>query len=498
MATYSGVTSSAMMRAESAMVPGTALSGLTSDSRLVKPGYLFAALNGAQTDGARFIADAVARGATTVLGVPALAPMVEALGVRFIADEQPRRRLAELAADFYRAQPEVIAAVTGTNGKTSVSVFLRQIWQRQGYKAASLGTIGLVSSFGVQNLAHTTPDPVELHGLLAELAGKGVQHLALEASSHGLDQYRLDGVRLAAAAFTNISRDHLDYHPDFAHYLAAKCRLFRDLTPPSAPAVIFADVPYAEIVRAEAQAQNLRIISIGSGGNNEIQICEAQSMPWGQSLRLKVMGRQVSVRLPLVGDFQAANALVAAGLAIGLGENEEAVFTTLAELRGAPGRLEKVAIAQNGAPIFVDYAHTPDALENVLRAMRPHVTGRIIVVFGCGGDRDRGKRSVMGAVAARLAEVVIVTDDNPRSEDPARIRKEVREGCPAALEIGDRAEAIAAAIVQLQPDDVLIIAGKGHESGQIVGKEVRPFSDHVVARTSAAEAGGHAVATEAT
>ena len=497
MATYSGVTNSAMMRAESAMASGTAWSGLTSDSRLVKPGYLFAALSGAHTDGARFIADAVARGATTVLGLPALAPVVEALGVRFIADEQPRRRLAELAADYFRAQPEVIAAVTGTNGKTSVSVFLRQIWQRQGHKAASLGTIGLVSPFGVQQLAHTTPDPVELHGLLAELAGKGVQHLALEASSHGLDQYRLDGVRLAAAAFTNISRDHLDYHPDFAHYLAAKCRLFRDLTPPAAPAVIYADVPYAEIVQAEARAQNLRLISIGSGNNNEIQICEAQSTPWGQHLRVKAMGRQFAVRLPLVGAFQAANALVAAGLAIGLGENEDAVFVALAELHGAPGRLEKVALAPNGAPIFVDYAHTPDALENVLRAMRPHVAGRIIVVFGCGGDRDRGKRSVMGAVAASLGDVVIVTDDNPRSEDAAKIRQEVRAGCPAALEIGDRAEAIAAAIALIKPEDVLIIAGKGHETGQLVGGEVRPFSDHEVARTSALKAGGSAVGTEA-
>ena len=479
------------------MASGTAWTGLTSDSRLVKPGYLFAALSGAHTDGARYVAEAVARGATTVLGPPALARDVEALGVRFIADEQPRRRLAELAADFYRAQPEVIAAVTGTNGKTSVSVFLRQIWQRQGYKAASLGTIGLVSPFGVQQLAHTTPDPVELHGLLADLAGKGVQHLALEASSHGLDQYRLDGVRLAAAAFTNISRDHLDYHPDFAHYLAAKCRLFRDLTPPAAPAVIYADAPYAEVVRAEAEAQNLRVISIGVGNNNEIQICAAQSAPWGQNLRLKVMGRQFAVRLPLVGAFQAANALVAAGLALGLGGNEDTVFATLAELHGAPGRLEKVALAANGAPIFVDYAHTPDALENVLRAMRPHVAGRIILVFGCGGDRDRGKRRVMGAVAARLGDVVIVTDDNPRSEDAAKIRQEVRSGCPEALEIGDRAEAIATAIVLLKPEDVLIIAGKGHETGQIVGGEIRPFSDHEVARASAGAAGGSSVATEA-
>ncbi len=497
MATYSGVTKNAMMRTESAMASGATWSGLASDSRLVKPGYLFAALNGAKTDGARFIADAVARGATAVLGLPALAPEVDALGVRFIADEEPRRRLAELAADYYRAQPTVIAAVTGTNGKTSVSVFLRQIWQHQGHKAASLGTIGLVSPFGVQQLAHTTPDPVELHGLLAELAGKGVQHLALEASSHGLDQFRLDGVRLAAAAFTNISRDHLDYHPDFAHYLAAKCRLFRDLVPPAAPAVIYADVPFADMVRAEAQAQHLRIISIGSGNNNEIQICETQSNPWGQVLRVKLMGRQFMVRLPLVGAFQAANALVAAGLAIGLGESEEAVIAALAQLQGAPGRLEKVAHAQNGAAIFVDYAHTPDALDNVLRAMRPHVAGRIIVVFGCGGDRDRGKRSLMGKVADRLGDVVIVTDDNPRNEDAAKIRKEVREGCPGALEIGDRAAAIAAAIALLKQDDVLIIAGKGHETGQIVGGELRPFSDREVARASAEQTGGSAIATEA-
>ncbi|MDE2463690.1 MAG: UDP-N-acetylmuramoyl-L-alanyl-D-glutamate--2,6-diaminopimelate ligase, partial [Alphaproteobacteria bacterium] len=270
----------------------------------------------------------------------------------------------------------------------------------------------------------------------------------------------------------------------------AKCRLFRDLTPPGAPAVIYVDVPHAEAVVAEARAQNLRLIRVGNGKDADIRLCERQIHGAGQNLRLRWAGREFSVRLPLVGAFQAANALVAAGLAIGLGEDPDAVFAALCHLEGAPGRLEKVALAPTGAPIFVDYAHTPDALENVLTAMRPHVAGRLIVVFGCGGDRDPGKRPVMGQVAARLGDVVIVTDDNPRSEDAGQIRSQVREGCPAALEIADRAEAIAQAIKLLQPEDALIIAGKGHERGQIIGEQIRPFSDHEVARSSARQSGG--------
>ncbi|MBU6471507.1 MAG: UDP-N-acetylmuramoyl-L-alanyl-D-glutamate--2,6-diaminopimelate ligase [Alphaproteobacteria bacterium] len=466
-------------------------SGLACDSRAVKPGYLFAALPGTRADGRAFIADAVRRGAVAVLGLPEARVEAEALGVRFIADENPRARLAHFAAAFFGVQPATIAAVTGTNGKTSVAVFLRQIWAQLGYKAASMGTIGVVAPSGTRALAHTTPDPIEIHRLLAELAGEDVDHLALEASSHGLDQHRLDGVRLGAAAFTNITRDHLDYHADFAAYLAAKLRLFSELMEKGSVAVINADAEHA--ADFVAAARGLRVLTVGERGTALKLVFRAPKGD-GQELTVLCGGTTYNVMLPLAGGFQASNALVAAGLAIGLGDPAVKVFAALAHLKGAAGRLEKVAAATSGAPVYVDYAHTPDALETVLTALRPHAAGRLHVVFGCGGDRDRGKRQLMGAIAAKLADVAIVTDDNPRSEEPAAIRAEILAGCPDACEIGDRAEAIRAAVAALRAGDLLVIAGKGHESGQIVGTETRPFSDRDEAVKAALALGGKAAA----
>ena len=463
--------------------------GLTADSREVRPGWLFAAIPGAKADGAIFLPDAVARGAGAVLGRPEIAPAAKALGVRFIAADNPRAALAKLAAAFYGAQPAIVAAVTGTNGKTSIAVFLREIWTALGRRAASLGTIGVVTPDRALKLDHTTPGPVELHKLLAALKGEGIEHLALEASSHGLDQYRLDGVEIAAVAFTNITRDHMDYHPTFEAYLNAKLRLFRELARDGAAAVVNADSDHAGAFIAAAAERGLRLVTVGEQGGG-LKLLQRRPTQDGQRLEIAYAKKTYGIALPLAGAFQASNALVAAGLAIGLGENPAAVFAALAYLKGAPGRLEKVAIAKSGAPIYVDYAHTPDALENVLSALRPHTARELHVVFGCGGDRDKGKRPQMGAVAAKLADRVIVTDDNPRSETPAAIRAEILQGCPGAAEIGDRAEAVETAIAALAPGDVLVIAGKGHERGQIVGAVVHPFSDREVAIAAASALGG--------
>ncbi|HEY1630111.1 MAG TPA: UDP-N-acetylmuramoyl-L-alanyl-D-glutamate--2,6-diaminopimelate ligase [Rhizomicrobium sp.] len=460
--------------------------GLASDSRKVEPGYLFAALPGAKADGARFIADAVKRGAVAVLGRDDARGDAEKLGVRFIADENPRARLAKFAAAFYGAQPKTVAAVTGTNGKTSVAVFLRQIWERLGRDAASLGTIGVVTKRGEIALNHTTPDPIELQALLARLAGEGVDHLALEASSHGLDQYRLDGVEIAAGAFTNITRDHLDYHPTFEDYFAAKLRLFREIV--RDVAVINMDAAGADDVLAIAKERALKIVTVGEKGETLKLVARH---PHGDGQTLSVAGHG-DIALPLAGGFQASNALVAAGLAIGLGEDAKIVFAALAHLKGAPGRLEKVAYAKSGAPIYVDYAHTPDALETVLTAIRPHIKGKLAVVFGCGGDRDKGKRPLMGRAARAFADVTIVTDDNPRGEDPGVIRAEALAGAPGAREIGDRADAIANAIAELGPEDGLVIAGKGHESGQTIAGVTHPFSDREKAIEAAVHFGGRA------
>jgi UDP-N-acetylmuramoyl-L-alanyl-D-glutamate--2,6-diaminopimelate ligase len=465
--------------------------GLASDSRDVKPGYLFAALSGARANGAAFMSDAVRRGAVAVLAAPEARKDAEELGVRFIADANPRLRLARLAAKFFAAQPGIVAAVTGTNGKTSVSVFLRQIWATLGYQAASMGTIGVVAPKGEIALAHTTPDPIAVHRVLKQLAQDGVDHLALEASSHGLDQYRLDGVEIAAAAFTNLTRDHLDYHKDFDAYLSAKLRLFREVVKDGGIAVVNVDEANAATFMQVAKSRGLKLITVGNEGE-ALKLLSRVPNADGQILKILFHGSTYDVVLPLAGDFQASNALVAAGLAIGLGGPVEKVFAALATLKGAAGRLEKVAYAKSGAAVYVDYAHTPDALETVLKAIRPHVTNHLHVVFGCGGDRDKGKRPLMGAAASKFADDVIVTDDNPRSENPAIIRKEALAGAPGAREIGDRAQAIRDAIASLNEGDVLVIAGKGHESGQIVGNEVRPFLDKTEAIEAAIALGGRA------
>lgn len=467
------------------------LTGLASDSREVRPGYLFAAISGTRVDGGRFVADAVRRGAKVVLGRPPLRAQVEALGARFIADENPRQRLARIAAEFAGVQPAIVAAVTGTNGKTSVCVFLRQIWAHQGRKAASIGTIGVVAPSGPVPLRHTTPDAIALHALLAQLEKDGVEHLALEASSHGLDQYRLDGVRIVAAGFTNLTRDHMDYHPDVAHYLTAKLRLFGELVAANGVAVVNADGEHAQEFIAEARARRLKLVTVGEQGET-LRLIARRAHGEFQVLDVEFAGSRYNVSVPLVGDFQASNALVAAGFAVGLEDPPDQVFAALSHLKGAPGRLEKVARSRAGAPIYVDYAHTPDALETVLVALRPHVEGRLSLVFGCGGERDRGKRGLMGAIAARRADCVIVTDDNPRGEDPGEIRREILAACSGAQEIGDRAEAIAEAISALEGNDALVIAGKGHESGQIIGDVTRPFLDSREAVTAALAYGGDA------
>jgi UDP-N-acetylmuramoyl-L-alanyl-D-glutamate--2,6-diaminopimelate ligase len=465
--------------------------GLASDSREVKPGYLFAALPGSKANGAQFLKAAVARGAVAVLGPPEVAAAAAALGVRFIAADNPRQELGYYAARFYAGQPSTLAAVTGTNGKTSITVFLREIWTALGKPAASMGTIGVVTPTGVTKLNHTTPGPIELHRILAGLKRDGIDCLAVEASSHGLDQFRLTGTDIAAVGFTNISRDHMDYHPTFQAYLDCKLRLFRELARDGAAAIVNADSDHAEDFIAAAKARGLKLLTVGEKGES-LKLLARGAHGDGQSLSVAHGGKTYDIALPLAGAFQASNALMAAGFAIGLGEGAARVFAALAALKGAPGRLEKAAYAKSGAPVFVDYAHTPDALENVLTALRPHTKGRLSVVFGCGGDRDAGKRALMGAVAAKIADIVIVTDDNPRSEDPAAIRKQALAGCPGAREIGDRAEAIRAGIAELGEGDALVIAGKGHESGQIVGATVHPFSDREEAIKAAVALGGRA------
>ena len=451
------------------------ISGLASDSREVKAGYLFAALPGVKTDGSRFIQEALARGAAAILVPQGAKP--QAGSAAMIEDRDPRRRLALIAARFYGLQPKIAVAVTGTNGKTSVASFVRQLWAGQGLKAASLGTVGVVTPSGAQVLKHTTPDPIELHAILAALAKEGVTHLALEASSHGLQQRRVDGVSFAAGAFTNISRDHLDYHASFDDYFAQKLRLFTELLPQGSAAVIDVDSEAGMRVAAMSEARGLKLISVGRGGKN-LRLVSAEIDGFGQTLVIEHGGKQYQVRLPLVGAFQASNALVAAGLAVATGGDAPTVLPMLASLQGARGRLDLAGTARGGAPIFIDYAHTPDALAKALDALRPYVENRLVVVFGCGGDRDKGKRPEMGAVAVAKADLAIVTDDNPRNENPAAIRREILAAAPGAVEIGDRAQAIAAAVAKLERGDVLLVAGKGHETGQTIGTTVTPFSDH--------------------
>jgi len=463
-----------------------AVRGLAVDSRAVKPGDLFFALAGSKTDGSRFIDAAIASGAVAVACEHAPAGEHR---VPFVVTPNARRALALAAARFYPRQPQTIAAVTGTSGKTSVAAFTRQIWQRLGHASASIGTIGLVSPKRTVYGSLTTPDPIALHRQLDEIAHDGVTHLAFEASSHGLDQYRLDGVRIAAGGFTNLTRDHMDYHPDVAHYLAAKLRLFRDLVVADGAAVISADHDCSSEVFAAARERGLRIIAVGrnaDGAGEGIRLEAAAIEGFAQELALEHRGRRHMIKLPLVGEFQIENALVAAGLAIGTGSEIDAVLGGLEHLEGAKGRLERVG-EHNGAPIFVDYAHKPDALAKALQALRPYAERKLVVVFGCGGDRDAGKRPLMGAIASENADSVIITDDNPRSENPENIRAAILDAAKGAKDIGDRAEAIKAGIFALQPGDALLIAGKGHETGQIVGDRTLPFSDHDAVAAALAE-----------
>ena len=458
-------------------VAATEVTGLAVDSRAAKPGDVFFALAGSKTDGARFIDAAIASGAVAVVGEH---PPQGDSRVPFVSTPNPRRALALAAAKFYPRQPATIAAVTGTSGKTSVAAFARQIWQQLGHASASIGTIGLVSPKRTIYGSLTTPDPIALHRQLDEIANDGVTHLALEASSHGLDQFRLDGVRIGAGGFTNLSRDHMDYHPDVAHYLAAKLRLFRDLVAADGVAVISADHDHSSVVIDAARQRGLRIVTVGRNGDGAgegIRLVDAGIDGFAQKLTLELRGRRHAIRLPLVGEFQIENALVAAGLAIGTGSAPEAVLATLEHLEGARGRLEQVG-EHNGAPIFVDYAHKPDALAKALQALRPYAKRKLVVVFGAGGDRDAGKRPLMGAIASENADSVIVTDDNPRSENPDLIRSAILSAAAGASDIADRAAAIRTAIAGLQQGDALLIAGKGHETGQIVGDRTLPFSDH--------------------
>jgi len=464
------------------------IQGLTSDSRSVCPGMLFAALPGTKSDGTKFIPQALEAGAAAIL-IGKGRRLEQLPGVPLIRVDDPRRTLALISARYYARQPRTVAAITGTNGKTSVSVFLRQIWTKAGHKAASLGTIGLVSPGRIESGNLTTPDPIRLHELMADLAGDEVTHLALEASSHGLEQRRLDGVRFAAGAFTNLTRDHLDYHPTLADYLAAKLRLFDTLLPKGAAAVVDADQTEAELVRKIAKERELEYFGVGRTGET-LKLLSVTRMHDGSRLLVEGFGGRHYVALPLVGQFQISNALVATALAIATGVEATLAMNALAELKGASGRLELVGVHPSGAQVFVDYAHTPDALANALKALRPHARRKLVVVFGAGGDRDPGKRPLMGQAAEGHADLLIVTDDNPRHENPAAIRKAVIGGAPNAEEIGDRRTAIRTAISALKEGDILLIAGKGHETGQTIGDKVLPFSDQDEARQALRSVGG--------
>lgn len=460
------------------------VAGLTADSRRVVPGGVFVAVPGTKADGRLFAAKAAQAGALAVAGEgdrPADLPETTA----WIAVPDARRALALAAAHLSGRQPETVLAVTGTAGKSSVADFVRQIFSRMGRDSASLGTVGIVTNRGAEYGSLTTPDPVTLHETLARLADEGITELAMEASSHGIEQRRLDGVRLTAAGFTNLGRDHLDYHASIEEYLAAKMRLFTDLLPVGCRAVVNADGAFSDRVIATAEAAGRPVFTTGRAGR-DIRLVAARTEGFAQALTVEAGGRSRELRLPLVGGFQVENALVAAGLALAApagAADPDGVFAALDHLTGVPGRMERIGEARGGL-CLVDYAHKPEALEQVLTALRPFASGRLVVVFGCGGDRDRGKRPLMGAIAHRLADHVIVTDDNPRTEESATIRRAILNAAPGAEEIGDREEAIRTAVGRLGKGDVLVVAGKGHETGQIVGDRVLPFSDHEVLRAA--------------
>ncbi len=468
------------------------IGGLTSDSRKVAAGDLFAALPGTTTDGTKFIEEALGKGAKAVLtGHQAkLSPSKAEAEIAHLVSDNPRRSFALMAARLYADQPATIAAITGTNGKTSVAAFTRQIWAKMDIRAASLGTLGLVTSPPSDSLdtgeTLTTPDPVFLHATLADLKGRDFDHLVMEASSHGLDQYRLDGVRVGIAGFTNLSRDHIDYHGDMAHYLQAKQRLFLNILSQGGTAVLNADTPQIDTLIETCREKGHRVLTFGHNGD-DIRIEKTIPHAAGQIVELTVCGKSFKTDIPFLGDFQVSNILCALGFVIAAGGDVEKAVSALPHLSGAPGRMQCIAHRANGAPVYVDYAHTPDALENVLHALRPHTKGRLWLVFGCGGDRDVGKRPLMGDIASRLADIVIVTDDNPRNEAPDQIRRQIFAGIlpqthATVRETGDRAAAIAEAVEGLAADDLLVIAGKGHETYQLIEGERHSFDDAQEAR----------------
>ncbi|MBK6466440.1 MAG: UDP-N-acetylmuramoyl-L-alanyl-D-glutamate--2,6-diaminopimelate ligase [Rhodobacter sp.] len=457
-----------------------ALSGLTLDSRAARPGTLFAALPGSTRHGADFIATALELGAAAILTDPMGAIIAsEALGrsdAALVVADDPREALAYAAALWFAAQPETMVAVTGTNGKTSVATFTRQIWAALGHEAINIGTTGIEGAWAAPS-SHTTPDQITLHRMLSQAAAAGVTHAAMEASSHGLDQRRLEGVRLKAAGFTNLTQDHLDYHHTMEAYLAAKIGLFTRLLPEDGAAVVNLDGAHGSDIAEIALTRGLSLLTTGTGQGADLQIAAIRPDATGQEVRYLWQGRAFQTRLNLIGAFQAENVALAAGLAIAAGDLPEAVLATLPRLTGVRGRMQLAATRANGASVFVDYAHTPDAVATALTALRPHVMGRLVIAFGAGGDRDTSKRPLMGAAAAAHADVLFVTDDNPRGEDPAAIRAAILTACPEANEVGDRAEAILRAVDALQPGDALLIAGKGHETGQVINGDVFPFDD---------------------
>ncbi len=468
------------------------ISNVVVDSREVTPGSLFAAMPGTRMHGGEFIQYALRMEASAVLtdaeGARIAAHELAQSDAALVITDTPRETLSRASALFFGAQPATMVAVTGTNGKTSVASFVRQIWSHLDLAAINLGTTGVEGAWTAP-LAHTTPEPITLHKTLAAAARAGMTHAAMEASSHGLDQRRLDGVLLSAAGFTNFTQDHLDYHDSFESYFDAKAGLFARVLPEDGTAVINIDDPRGVDMAAIARARGQEVITVGKDGA-DLQLEAQRFDATGQDIRFRFGGVPQAMRLQLIGGFQAENVLVAAGLAIASGCLAEEVFGTFSQLETVRGRMQLAATRDNGAAVFVDYAHTPDAVSTALQALRPHVLGRLISIVGAGGDRDAGKRPLMGAAAHMNSDLVFVTDDNPRSEDPAAIRAAVLEGCPEAVEVGDRAEAILRAVDVLEPGDALLIAGKGHETGQIVGDDVLPFDDSEQASVAVAALDG--------
>lgn len=457
------------------------ITGMTSDSRQVKPGMLFAALPGTVLDGRDYIKSAVKKGAAAILSTPGLD-----VDIPYVESENPRLIYSHIARRLYPEQPQTLVAMTGTNGKSSTVEFLRQIWEFAGIKSACFGTLGVRYGKEFLPLSHTTPDALVLHETLHKLSELGVTHVGMEASSHGLKQYRLDSVDVTASGFSNLTQDHFDYHPDVDDYFNAKARLFTQLTPDNAPVVINVNDEYGQKLAEMCEARGQKVVRAGWAGDN-IRIDEVMPRSASQLIDLIVNGKRYKVELPLVGEFQVLNAVAALGLALETGVSIDVAVEALGHLTGVAGRLEMAGRTKAGAPILVDFAHTEDGLDKLLRSVRPHTMGRMIIVFGCGGDRDPNKRPKMGAMAAKHADFAIVTDDNPRTEDPASIRSAVLKGCPDALEIGDRASAIRHGISMLDAGDCLIIAGKGHEQGQIIGDTVISFSDVEQVRLALAE-----------